>query len=323
MQAWMAPVVGTLLGLGMAGVGAALVLPERPVFDIAPLVRAVVSPKPKPASVAAVPAPVVAPVVVPEAAPVRPVEAPEAAAVPRPVAPPPLPLPPAEAPGGYDGLLRQPPAGLSNGTGFFVTSRGTLLTAEHVVRRCRGVRVLSSYMRPEAARVLAVDAGNDVAVLEVAGFVSPGWLPVAVPSRGAGRLLALGFPAGALPDVPNETWARLSNDEFAPGAPVQADPAQLVWFRSRDVTHGYSGGPVVDVASGRAVAMTRAGFDARRVSEVHGVSAHGLHIGPGAGPMLALLSQWAVREGVAPVVMGVEGALEMARRATVQVVCVK
>jgi serine protease Do len=315
MQAWLAPVVGTLLGLGLAGVGAALVLPERPVIDIGPLVRAVVLPKP-----AVVAAPVAVPVPVP--AVVAPVVAAPVVARPRPM-PEPLPPPLPEPAVGIDGLLRRPPAGVSSGTGFFVTSRGTLLTAEHVVRGCRGVRVLSSYMRPAAARVLAVDVPNDVAVLEVSGGETPGWLPVGAPSRGAGRLLALGFPAGALPDVPNETWARLSNAAFAPGVPVETDPGRLVWFHSREVTYGYSGGPVVDVANGRAVALTRGGFDPTLVADVHGVSAQGLHIGPGAGPLLALLSQWAVREGVAPVVMGVEGALEMARRATVQVVCAK
>lgn len=318
----MAPLFGMALGLSVVAAGAALVLPEKPVFDLGAVVRRVLAPaRPAVAPVASVAAaPVPAPVVV------APVVAPVVAGVVRPLPAPRPVLPPSvepEPPVGIEGMLRPRPAGVSNGTGFFVTSRGTLLTAEHVVRGCRGVRVMSSYMRPEAARVLAMDARHDVAVLEVAGLDSPAWLAVAPPSRQASRLLALGFPAGSLPDLPNETWARLSNGAFERGVPVETDPARLVWFHSREVTFGYSGGPVVDVASGRVVAMTKAGFDPQLVSEVYGVPAQGLHIGPGAVPMLALLSQWAVREGVVPVVMGVEAALELTRRATVRVVCVR
>ena len=331
MQGWIAPLFGMSLGLSVVAAGAVLVLPDRPVFDLAPLVRRVLQ-YARPAAVPPVVA--VAPVVamslgatVPGPPPVSLQSTPAVMlAAPRPLPAPRLAPPPAvvpDPPAGIEGLLRPRPAGWSNGTGFFVTSRGTLLTAEHVVRGCRGVRVMSAHMRPEAARVLAVDVANDVAVLEVAGLVSPAWLPVAAPSRQAGRLFVLGFPADSLPDLPNETWARLSNEAFDSRVSVEIDPARQVWFRSRDVTLGYSGGPVVDVASGRVVAMSKAVFDPQRASEVYGVPTDGLAIGPGAVPMLALLSQWAVREGVVPVVMGVEAALELTRRATVRVVCVR
>lgn len=319
MQGWMAPLFGLLLGLSLVAAAGALVLPEKPVIDLRSLLQPAVAPARPEAVAKAPPAPV--PVVVP--APVQPAPS-GVAAVPRPrEMPRPVPLPPVEPepPVGIDGMLRPRPAGWNTGTGFFVTSRGTILTAEHVVRGCRGVRVMSGHMRPETARVLALDVANDVAVLEVAGLVSPAWLPVAPPSRQASRLFVLGFPAGSLPDTPNETWARLSNDAFEGRVQAETDPAQLVWFRSRDVTFGYSGGPVVDVASGRVVAMSKAVFDSRRVSDIAGVSTDGLAIGPGAVPMLALLSQWAVREGVVPVVMRVEAALDLARQATVRVVC--
>jgi S1-C subfamily serine protease len=320
MQGWAAPLIGTGLGLSLVAAAAALVLPERPVVDVAPLVRAL--------RIAVAPRPPAEPV----PAPARPAPlAPAVAAAPRPSvavvprnAPAPLPdLPPPapEAPFGIEGLLRPSPGRVSNGTGFFVTSRGTLLTAEHVVRGCRGVRVLSAHMRPENAQVLATDAANDVAVLEVPGLTSPAWLPVAPPSRGAGRLFVLGFPANSLPDTPNETWARLANGAFGPQAPVITDPARLVWFRSGDVTFGYSGGPVVDLAGGRVVGISSAIFSFVPGGVMHGVATEGLAVGAGATPMLALLSRWAVREGVVPAALGVESTLDLARRATVRVVC--
>jgi len=321
----MAPVIGTALGLSLAAAAAVLVLPEKPVVDIAPLVHRVVqvariamAPTPQAVApsgggqVAALPLPVVV-------APARP----PVAVAPRVVPVPEVTLPALvpEAPFGIEGLLRPSPGQVSNGTGFFVTSRGTLLTAEHVVRGCRGVRVLSAHMRPENAQVLATDAANDVAVLEVPGLTSPAWLPVAPPSREASRLFVLGFPANSLPDTPNETWARLANGAFGPQAPVVTDPARLVWFRSGDVTFGYSGGPVVDLAGGRAVAMSSAVFRGVPGGMLHGVVTEGLAVGAGAGPMVALLSRWAVREGVVPAALGVESTLDLARRATVQVVC--
>ncbi len=326
MQGWLAPVIGTALGLSLAAAAAVLVLPAKPVVDIGPLVQRVV----QVARIALVPTPVV---VVPPVAVVQPVAMPvpvvvaparpQGGVVPR-VVPVPeamLPAPVPEAPFGIEGLLRPSPGQVSNGTGFFVTSRGTLLTAEHVVRGCRGVRVLSAHMRPENAQVLATDAANDVAVLEVPGMTSPAWLPVAPPSREVSRLFVLGFPANSLPDTPNETWARLANGAFGPQAPVVTDPARLVWFRSGDVTFGYSGGPVVDLAGGRVVAMSSAIFRGTPGGMMYGVVTEGLAVGAGAGPMMALLSRWVVREGVVPAGMGVESTLELARRATVRVVC--
>jgi S1-C subfamily serine protease len=319
MNAWMAPAIGTALGLSLAAAAAALVLPEKPMIDLAPLVQRWLRPAP--------PAPVPAPPPQPAIAPPAPVPPPQAAA-PRavpglaPVAPLPAPAPPAPAEG-IEGLLRRPPAGWGTGTGFFVDSRGTLLTAEHVVRGCGVVRVMSAHMRPAQARVVALDAEADVAVLEVPGLSSPAWLPVAAPARAPGRLAALGFPAGALPDTPNETWAAAVNAAFPANSRWEADPRRVVWFRSGEITHGYSGGPLVDLGSGRVVGMVRGGIDHARVPSLDGVPTQGLGLGPGAAPMLAMLSRFTVREGVVPAGMGVESALEMTRRATVRVVCTK
>jgi S1-C subfamily serine protease len=242
--------------------------------------------------------------------------------VPVPVAPPPVVAAPA-LDGGIEGLLRRPPSGWGTGTGFFVDSRGTLLTAEHVVRGCGAVRVMSAHIRPGAARVVAVDAAADVAVLEVPGLTSPAWLPVGMPVRAPGRLAALGFPAGSLPDTPNESWASAANGAFPAGGRWEADPQRVVWFRSAEITHGYSGGPLVDLGSARVVGMVRGGIDAARVPSLDGVPTQGLGLGPGPGPMLAMLSRWTVREGVVPAGLGVESALEMVRKATVRVVCTK
>jgi hypothetical protein len=77
------------------------------------------------------------------------------------------------------------------GTGFFVASDGTLLTAAHVV---------------------AV-------------------LPVGRPAAPAGRLFVLGYPASGGPLVPSETWATLANDRLPPAQPEFPDPRRMIWPR--------------------------------------------------------------------------------------------
>jgi S1-C subfamily serine protease len=318
MQGWLAPLVGTTLGLALTAFGAALVVPEKPVFDIRPAIQRWLQP-PAPASV---PREAVVPPPAPVAEPAR-VPAPQVARLPP---PPGLPSVPQAEPapllgGGIEGLLRRPPSGWSTGTGFFVSGRGTVLTAAHVVRGCGSVKVLSAHIRPEMARVVAADAEHDVAVLEVPGMTAPAWLALGLPGRGVERLAVFGFPQGSLPDTPNESWAGYANEGFAPRSGLQVDPGQVVWFRSGEVGPGFSGGPVVDLGSGRVVGMVRGGIDSQRVPLLAGVATAGLALGPGAGPMQAMLSRHTVREGVVPAGLSVGSALEMVRRATVRVVC--
>ena len=67
MNAWMAPAIGTALGLSLAAAAAALVLPDKPVIDIAPMVQRWLQPAYRPAAVpeaaklAVLPAPVPVP----------------------------------------------------------------------------------------------------------------------------------------------------------------------------------------------------------------------------------------------------------------------
>ncbi len=330
MHAWLAPLLGTSIGLLLSVAGALLLVPDPPIVDIRPAVQWVMqlsAPAPRPAA-AADPAPVA-------------VVAPQAAALPPPVAfarrppmPAMVPTPPAEhgLPGqsdapeagqGLGGMLLRPPPDWATGTGFFVNSHGSILTAAHVVEGCRGVRVLSQFIRPDDARVVARDVQNDIAMLDVDGVEAPAWLPVSLPARDTRRLLVLGFPRGSLPDVPNETWARLANGAFPASAPVPTDLGAMVWLRNADIAPGYSGGPIVDPGTGRVVGLVRAVMDPSRAPSLYGVATHDLALGPGSSALAAMLSRWTVREGVIPAGLSGAGALEMARKATVRVVCTR
>jgi S1-C subfamily serine protease len=117
------------------------------------------------------------------------------------------------------------------GTGFFVASDGTLLTAAHVVTECRQTRIASQLVKPADARLLATDAAHDIALLRAAFVTPPAVLPVGRPAAPAGRLFVLGYAASGGPLVPSETWATLANDRLPPAQPEFSDPRRMIWPR--------------------------------------------------------------------------------------------
>jgi S1-C subfamily serine protease len=312
MRTWLAPLIGLPLGLALAGLGILWLAPVIERLDrgrlLAELALAAV-PAPTPAG--AIPAAASLPHAV--ASPtrsLRPGPAPHAAA--------PHAVPPA-APE----LLRPPPGATSqaSGTGFFVSLRGTLLTAAHVVRDCRAIRIASRLVPPTSASLVAVDAEHDIALLHAPNVAVPGRLAVAPPSAGAQTLFVLGYPSGASHDAPDETWAHLANHDIAATNALERHPGSLLWLQARAIAQGYSGGPVVDPHSGHAVGIVRALIDARKAEAIYGIDLPDLSVGPGALPLRAVLSREPIRDGFVPASLAGPPALEQARRATVHVFC--
>ncbi len=125
------------------------------------------------------------------------------------------------------------------GTGFFITEDGFLITNAHVVEDTSQVRLVTSegFL---AAKVVKVDAANDLTLLKADGKFSP--LPVA-PSRGVklgGTVATVGFPnvglQGFAPKFARGEIAALS------GARDDARYFQI----SVPVQPGNSGGALVD-----------------------------------------------------------------------------
>jgi len=85
----------------------------------------------------------------------------------------------------------------ASGTGFFITEDGFLITNNHVVEGANQFRLVTS-AGLISAKVIKVDAANDLALLKAEGKFSP--LPVA-PSRGVklgGTVVTVGFPVPGL-----------------------------------------------------------------------------------------------------------------------------
>lgn len=138
-------------------------------------------------------------------------------------------------------------AGESIGTGIITTSDGEIVTNAHVVADASKIRVrLAGETEPRDARLLAIDVGNDLALLRIAGsgfpaarFADPG-------SIGVGdEVVAIGF-ALDLDGQPSVTLGIVSaldrtvmTESGALDGLVQTDAA---------ISSGNSGGPLVNGA---------------------------------------------------------------------------
>jgi S1-C subfamily serine protease len=140
-------------------------------------------------------------------------------------------------------------------TGFFISEDGFLVTNEHVVRDAAQVRLVTS-AGLISARVVNVDAANDLALLKAEGRFAA--LPVAA-SRGVklgGTVATVGFPniglQGFAPKLAKGEIASLS------GAGDDARYFQI----SVPVQPGNSGGALVD-ERGDVVGVVSAKLSAR------------------------------------------------------------
>lgn len=148
------------------------------------------------------------------------------------------------------------------GTGFYATEDGFLITNEHVIRSAREVRLLTS-TGLIAAKVVKVDAANDLALLKAEGQFAA--LPLAA-SRGVklgGTVATVGFPniglQGFAPKLAKGEIASLS------GAQDDARYFQI----SVPVQPGNSGGALVD-ERGNVVGVVSAKLNARAALSTSG-----------------------------------------------------
>jgi len=116
------------------------------------------------------------------------------------------------------------------GTGFFIASDGTLLTAAHVVTGCARTEVVSPYVKPTKVQLLATDQRQDIALLRAFHLRPPAILALGGPA--SRRMFVLGYPASAGPIIPAETWATLENDKFPRPVLGLSDPRETIWIEA-------------------------------------------------------------------------------------------
>ncbi|MGD0207384.1 MAG: tetratricopeptide repeat-containing serine protease family protein [Verrucomicrobiota bacterium] len=126
-----------------------------------------------------------------------------------------------------------------SGTGFFITDDGYLISNYHVVKDATKIRLLTSAGLIDA-KVVSVDAANDLTLLKAEGKSSP--LPIST-SRSAqlgSTVATVGFP-----DIGLQGFSpKLAKGEIASLSGIQDDPR---YFQiSVPVQPGNSGGALVD-----------------------------------------------------------------------------
>ena len=142
----------------------------------------------------------------------------------------------------------------ATGTGFFITDDGYLISNYHVVKDATKVRLLTSAGLIDA-KVVQVDAANDLALLKADGRFAP--LPIA-----ASRTVNLGGTVATVgfPDIGLQGFApKLAKGEIASLSGAGDDPR---YFQiSVPVQPGNSGGALVD-ERGNVIGIVSAKLDA-------------------------------------------------------------
>ena len=126
----------------------------------------------------------------------------------------------------------------SVGTAFYVDETGRLLTNHHVIADCEAVLLGSADHPKQDAKVVAVDAQHDLALLQ-ASDRAPGfaWFRSGGENGLNGSVLAVGFPNEGLPTlIPVAT----------PGRLLRADDGLGHIIIGADMRHGNSGSPIFD-----------------------------------------------------------------------------
>ncbi len=163
-------------------------------------------------------------------------------------------VPQKEMPGSSSNNSISPTNPSFTGTGFFITDDGYLISNYHVVKDATKVRLLTGAGLIDA-KVVQVDAANDLALLKADGKFSP--LPISS-SRSAqlgGTVATVGFP-----DIGLQGFApKLAKGEIASLSGAGDDPR---YFQiSAPVQPGNSGGALVD-ERGNVIGIVSAKLDA-------------------------------------------------------------
>ncbi|MGU3539133.1 S1C family serine protease [Methylobacterium sp. A54F] len=148
----------------------------------------------------------------------------------------------------------------SQGTGFYVSQRGHVMTNHHVIEGCGAITVSHVGAPPIRARLVASDAANDLAVLSTDAS-PPAVPPLAIRARVGEAVFAYGFPLnGILATSGNFT---MGNVTATAGLADDTSRIQV----SVPVQPGNSGGPLVD-QYGNVVGVIVSKLNALRLASV-------------------------------------------------------
>lgn len=174
--------------------------------------------------------------------------------------------------------------GMGTGTGVIISADGEMLTNAHVVEQGRTVRVrLLGETEPREARVLASDAGNDLALVKIdaqgltpATFADPASLRVGMEVVAIGYALGLDGGPSVTSGIVSALDRTIITDLGALDRLVQTDAP---------ISSGNSGGPLVN-AAGQVVGINTAVARSDSMTAANSIS-----FAIGVGEVLRVLDQ--------------------------------
>ena len=150
--------------------------------------------------------------------------------------------------------------GGSQGTGFYVSDRGYVLTNNHVIKGCHTIEVTRVGAAPVPARLVARDETNDLAVLstEAKQALVP---PLAMRARVGESVYAYGYPMNGL----LATSGNFTIGNVTANAGLDDDTGHMQI--SAPVQPGNSGGPLLD-RFGNVVGVIQSKLNALKIASV-------------------------------------------------------
>ena len=152
---------------------------------------------------------------------------------------------------------------LGNGTGFFITRDGYLVTNFHVVEKATNLKVKTDY-NIKNAKVVRVDKENDLALLKVEGAFAA--IPI-----GSSKNIVLGNSVATVgfPNIALMGFSpKLAKGDIASLGGIQDD--QRYFQISVPVQPGNSGGALVSATSGNVVGIVSAKLNAKAALDSSG-----------------------------------------------------
>lgn len=146
----------------------------------------------------------------------------------------------------------------NQGSGFLYNEQGDLITNAHVVTGVRQVRIKTADARELIGEVIGISTEVDVAVIRVPELANTGHLSLVKFEKASvgDEVLSIGSPLGLQNTV---TTGIISGV----GRSLQLSPYTYtdLYQISSPISHGNSGGPLVDTGSGSVLGINSAGLE--------------------------------------------------------------
>ncbi|GGH73874.1 S1-C subfamily serine protease [Pullulanibacillus pueri] len=144
------------------------------------------------------------------------------------------------------------------GSGFLYNSKGDIITNAHVVQGAKTVTIKTSDAQTYVGKVIGIGDKTDVAVVRVDKMA--GMTPLPIDTKGKAdvgdEVIALGSPLGFQNTV--TTGIISGTDRQFTIDPFSYDHVYQI---SAPITHGNSGGPLINKETGKVLAINSAGMD--------------------------------------------------------------